>query len=204
MMKIRPIVVNDDMVVLGGNMRLRACKDAGLKEIPIIKASELTEKKQREFIIKDNVGFGEWDWDDLANEWDTDQLEEWGLDLPFGGEELENKYTNKIGSPIYTPSEETKPDVDTLINTDKVGELIHNIKKAELPKDIEDFLVFSAYRHTVFDYGRIAEYYSHSDKVVQELMEDSALVIIDFNKAIENGFVELSETLQDLYEQDHQ
>ena len=64
MMKIRPIVVNDDMVVLGGNMRLRACKDAGLKEIPIIKASELTEKKQREFIIKDNVGFDR-DWEFL-------------------------------------------------------------------------------------------------------------------------------------------
>ena len=58
MLKIRPIVVNEDMVVLGGNMRLRACKDAGLKDVPIIQASELTEKQQREFIIKDNVGFG--------------------------------------------------------------------------------------------------------------------------------------------------
>ena len=70
MMKIRPIVVNEDMIVLGGNMRLRACKDAGLKEVPIIKASELTDEQQREFIIKDNVGFGEWDWDLIANEWD--------------------------------------------------------------------------------------------------------------------------------------
>lgn len=81
MLEIRPIVVNDEMVVLGGNMRLKACKEAGLKEIPIIKASDLTEEQQREFIIKDNVGFGEWDWDLLANEWDTDLLEEWGLDL---------------------------------------------------------------------------------------------------------------------------
>jgi len=83
MMKIRPIVVNEDMIVLGGNMRLRACKDAGLKEVPIIKASELTDEQQREFIIKDNVGFGEWDWDDLANEWDAEELEDWGLDLPM-------------------------------------------------------------------------------------------------------------------------
>ena len=82
MLKIRPIVVNDEMIVLGGNMRLRACQEAGLKKIPIIKANELTEKQQREFIIKDNVGFGEWDWDMLANEWEADDLNEWGLDTP--------------------------------------------------------------------------------------------------------------------------
>jgi ParB-like chromosome segregation protein Spo0J len=81
MLELRPIVVNEDMVVLGGNMRLKACKEAGLKEIPIIKASELNEEQQRAFIIKDNVGFGEWDWDALANEWDAEQLQEWGLDV---------------------------------------------------------------------------------------------------------------------------
>jgi DNA modification methylase len=82
MLDIRPIVVNDDMIVLGGNMRLKACKEAGLKEVPIIMASDLTEDQQREFIIKDNVGFGEWDWDDLANNWNVDELSEWGLDIP--------------------------------------------------------------------------------------------------------------------------
>jgi DNA modification methylase len=90
MLELRPIVVNDDMIVLGGNMRLKACKEAGLKEIPIIKASELNEEQQRAFIIKDNVGFGEWDWDALANEWDAEQLDEWGLDVPnFDGVELD-------------------------------------------------------------------------------------------------------------------
>ena len=82
MLELRPIVVNEDMIVLGGNMRLKACKEAGLKEIPIIKATDLSEEQQRAFIIKDNVGFGEWDWDALANEWDAEQLEEWGLDIP--------------------------------------------------------------------------------------------------------------------------
>jgi len=82
MLKIRPIVVNDDMIVLGGNMRLKACKEAGLKEVPIIKASELTEDEQKQFIIKDNVSGGEWDWEMLASEWDGEQLEEWGLDVP--------------------------------------------------------------------------------------------------------------------------
>ena len=82
MLEIRPIVVDKDNIVLGGNMRLRACQEAGLKEVHILQADQLTEKQQREFIIKDNVGFGEWDWDDLANEWDTEELEDWGLDLP--------------------------------------------------------------------------------------------------------------------------
>jgi DNA modification methylase len=90
MLNIRPVVVNQDMIILGGNMRYKACKEAGLKEIPIIK-TDLTEEQQREFLIKDNTSGGEWDWEVLANEWDTDQLEAWGLDLPidFNTEVLE-------------------------------------------------------------------------------------------------------------------
>lgn len=82
MLEIRPIVVNDEMVVLGGNMRLKACIEAGLKEVPVIMASSLTPEQQKEFIIKDNVGFGEWEWDVLANEWDVEKLTDWGLDIP--------------------------------------------------------------------------------------------------------------------------
>lgn len=82
MLNIRPIVVNDDMVILGGNMRFKACKEAGLKEVPIIKASGLSTEKQREFLIKDNVSGGEWDFE-LLKEWDALELEEWGLDLPI-------------------------------------------------------------------------------------------------------------------------
>ena len=81
MLKLRPIVVNSDMVVLGGNMRLKACKEAGLKEVWVLKADDLTEQQQREFIVKDNVGFGEWDWDVLGNEWNTQQLEDWGMEI---------------------------------------------------------------------------------------------------------------------------
>ena len=83
MLELRPIVVDSNMVVLGGNMRLKACIAAGLKEVPIIVADNLTEQQQAEFIIKDNVGFGEWDWDLLANQWDVEALEDWGLELPF-------------------------------------------------------------------------------------------------------------------------
>lgn len=82
MLELRPIVVNSENIILGGNMRLRACKEAGLTEVPIIYASSLDRDKQNEFIIKDNVGYGEWDWDTLANEWDADLLADWGLDIP--------------------------------------------------------------------------------------------------------------------------
>lgn len=82
MLDIRPIVVNSDMIILGGNMRYKACKEAGLKEIPVIIAEGLTEQQQKEFLIKDNVAGGEWDWDMLANEWEVEQLDAWGLDIP--------------------------------------------------------------------------------------------------------------------------
>jgi len=83
MLELRPIVVDSEMVVLGGNMRLKACQAAGLTEVPILIADQLTPEQQAEFIIKDNVGFGEWDWDILANEWDAELLQDWGLELPF-------------------------------------------------------------------------------------------------------------------------
>ena len=82
MLELRPIVVNSDNIVLGGNMRLRACIEAGLKEIPVLRADKLTPEQQAEFIIKDNVGYGEWDWDILANEYESESLEDWGISLP--------------------------------------------------------------------------------------------------------------------------
>ncbi len=82
MLDIRPIVVNKDMIILGGNMRYKACKEAGLKEVPVI-VTDFTEEQEREFLIKDNVSGGEWDWDILANEWDKEELEEWWLDVQF-------------------------------------------------------------------------------------------------------------------------
>jgi hypothetical protein len=96
MLKLRPIVVDNNMVVLGGNMRLQACKKAKLKKVWIIKASELTEEQKKEFIIKDNIGFGEWDWEMLANEWETEKLEEWGLEIPgfdVNADELGTNFT---------------------------------------------------------------------------------------------------------------
>jgi hypothetical protein len=82
MLELRPIVIDENNIVLGGNMRLKACIEAGLKDVPVKQAKELTEEQKKEFIVKDNVGYGEWDWDDLANNWDEQLLTEWGLDIP--------------------------------------------------------------------------------------------------------------------------
>lgn len=82
MLELRPLVVNADFIVLGGNMRLEACRKAGLTMIPCIVVKNLTEKQQREFIIKDNLGYGEWDYEALANNWDAIELDDWGMDFP--------------------------------------------------------------------------------------------------------------------------
>ena len=95
MLKLRPIVVDEDMMVLGGNMRLKASKDAGLKEVWIDIAEGLTEEQKKEFIVKDNVGFGEWEWDILANEWDSVQLAEWGLDVWQNEDDVDYSEKNK-------------------------------------------------------------------------------------------------------------
>jgi len=81
MLELRPIVIDENNIVLGGNMRLKACIEAGLKDVPVKQAKKLTEEQKKEFIVKDNVGYGEWDWSDLANNWETEELEEWGLDI---------------------------------------------------------------------------------------------------------------------------
>ena len=81
MLELRPIILDENNVILGGNMRYKACVAAGLKEVPVKIAKGLTEEQKEEFIVKDNVGFGEWDWDVLGNEWNNEKLGEWGMDV---------------------------------------------------------------------------------------------------------------------------
>ena len=104
MLEKRPIVVDENMIVLGGNMRLKACQEAGLKKIDVIIAEGWSEKQKKEFIIKDNSNFGEWDWDVLANQWDTDKLKDWGLDIPKWED------TEEIESEIEDTGEYSFPD----------------------------------------------------------------------------------------------
>jgi hypothetical protein len=107
MMELRPMVINSDNIVLGGNMRLKALKELGYKEVPdewVKRAEDLTEEEQRQFIIKDNVGFGEHDWEMLATEWDADELSNWGLDV-VGFEQMEEPdYEDLIGEKKNKPA----------------------------------------------------------------------------------------------------
>ena len=95
MLELRPIVIDENNMVLGGNMRLKACLEAGLTDVPVIHANNLTEAQKKEFIIKDNISFGEHDWDALANEWNIIELDEWGLDIPaFANNDIEETKDN--------------------------------------------------------------------------------------------------------------
>jgi len=145
MLDIRPIVVNEEMIVLGGNMRLKACQEAGLKEIPVIKASELTAKQQREFIVKDNVGFGEWDWDMVANEWDNDLLNEWGLDVWQPEKEIDYSILNEIDldEEVNNMYQQTKKSIileyPTELYENEVKEVYESLKKNNV--DISNILL---------------------------------------------------------------
>ena len=195
--------------VIGGNMRFRVCQDLGYKEVPIILADDWSDKQVKQFIIKDNVSAGEWDWDALANNWDESELDDWGLNLSFNTEieidenEDVNQNPKKIKSPHYEVKGE-KPNIVELFNSEKYKKLIENIEKTDISNDVKDFLKIAASRHIVFNYSNIAEYYAHADKETQSLMEESALVVIDFNDAIKNGFVLLTENIKELYNEDYE
>jgi hypothetical protein len=140
MLELRPIVVNDDMVVLGGNMRLKAYKEAGIKEIPIIKAGDLTPEEEKEFIIKDNVGYGDWDWSVLEEQYDDSTLLDWGVELPVfnldnldygildeGEEQLEQDLENMKGSIRKAIQIEFEPE-----HYDEANELVRYWREQKL------------------------------------------------------------------------
>ena len=126
MMELRPMVINEDNIVLGGNMRLKALKDLGYKEVPeewVKRASDLTEEETRRFIIADNVGFGEHDWEMLANEWNTEELEDWGLEgFPFESEDIQDieeieDFNESVNFTIKCDSIEQLEQLQTKLNT---------------------------------------------------------------------------------------
>jgi hypothetical protein len=177
-------------------MRLKACIEAGLKEVSIIKASDLTPEQQNEFIIKDNVGFGEWNWDDLANDWDDEKLVEWGLDLPLGKEVSEEDLFN-IEIPFYTPST-IQPEITELANLDKTKSLIDKINLLDIPENLKEILKIRASFFTDFNFQKIADYYSSQDKNIKEVFEDLGMVILAPKEALQKGFIELSENVFEL------
>lgn len=207
-----PILIDDENTIIAGHGRLSAAQLLKLDEVPTIRLEGLTEAQKKAYVIADNkiAMNAEWDMDilelemqDIADDielgilgFDKDEL----LDI-LGDDDApdgDGDYTKKVDIPNYEPSGE-KPDIHELYNDEKTYELIDNIKAANLPQAEKDFLMLAAGRHTVINFESVANYYAHSSKECQELMEDSALVIIDFNKAIENGYVRLSDELCEQY-----
>lgn len=143
MLELRPIVVDKEYVVLGGNMRLKACQAAGLKEVPVVVADQLTADQQREFIIKDNVGFGEWHWDALANAWDTDDLQEWGLSEVSVFAAVSTEAERDIDLPTLSASAEsylnnTIRQIVLHYDTETHADVLKRLQVAAQAHDIED------------------------------------------------------------------
>lgn len=199
MLHLRPLIVDKKNVIIGGNMRYQAAKKVGMTTVPIIRADLLTPEQVKEFIVKDNVAFGEWDFAELEK-WDAPNLADWGLEINL--EEKEDAtYTQKISTPEYLPKNE-KPNVFDLCNDAKMKKLLIEIASAKIPEAEKEFLIKAAARHVAFNYEKIADYYAHSSPEVQKLMESSALVIIDFKAAITNGYVKMIGKLQEFRAED--
>lgn len=201
-----PLIVRTSGDLVDGHLRLKAAKKLGLKEVPVILADDLTEAQVKAFRLSVNrmAELAEWDeellsleFEDLkASEFD---LEKTGFDVEKELAALQPKteYTRKIEVPIYEIKGE-KPPLSELYDTTKRDELVAKINESNVDEEIKTFLRFAAERHVVFNFAQIAEFYAHQQAEVQELMEQSALVIIDFEKAIEAGFIKMTEKLLSL------
>lgn len=162
-----------------------------------------SESEFKEACIVANSDGGTWDLDILRDNWLVDDLQEWGLKVDFEIEEFknqieekeENSYTKKIQSPIYETKNE-KPALADLYDIESTNTLIDHIKSSNTDNATKEFLIKAAERHTIFNYEKIADFYAHSNKEVKKLMEESALVIIDFEQAIDLGYVRLSEEVK--------
>lgn len=211
-----PILVDEDGGIIAGHGRLLAAQRLGMATVPTITLHGLSETQRRAYVIADNKLALNAGWDEEMLKLELQDLGELGFDIDLTGfstdeigaldlefKELndecshENPYSQKIDTPKYEPKGE-KPEISDLFSDEKAMGLIYDINQSNLSKEEKRFLLAAASRHIVFDYSKIANFYSHSSQECQKLMEDSALVIVDFNKAIELGFVMLSNQINEL------
>jgi hypothetical protein len=208
-----PILVGSDGVIVAGHGRLEAARKLGLETVPVIVLDHLTPTQRRALVIADNRIAENAGWDEEMLSLELAELQELDFDLEltgFSSEEIdallssdfyehENKYTTKIDAPHYQPTGECPP-VSELCDLTKYNQLVAQINvHNNLAPDVKEFLLHAATRHIRFDFEKIAEFYAHADADVQRLMEESALVIIDFDKAIAGGYVKLSEAIAKIY-----
>lgn len=223
----RSILIDKEDCIIAGNGVYEQAQELGLKvriiesdgtELIAIKRTDLkTEDARRKALaLADNYtsDTSVFDIEAVMEDFTPDELDLWEFSidvstLDIGSESTENKttsddvYTNKIITPEYLPKND-KPAISDLFEMEKYNELISKIEVSNISPEDKKFLICAASRHIVFNYEKIADYYSHSEKDVQELMEDSALVIIDFDSAITKGFVKLSQAIDEQYDVDHE
>jgi len=212
-----PILTDGANGIIAGHGRLLAALKLDIKEVPTISLHDLTEAQRKAYVIADNQLALNSGWDEELLKIELEGLDELDFNIDLIGfddlsldafmeekDELadENPYTKKADAPTYEPVGD-KPDVKNLYNDEKTFDLIENIKSAILPQAEKDFLMLAAGRHTVLDFEEIANYYAHSSKECQELMEESALVIIDFKQALANGYAKMSDDVAAQYLKDY-
>lgn len=210
-----PILIDGDDTIIAGHGRLMAARKLGYEDVPVIVIDHLTKSQQRALVIADNqlaLNAG-WDMEMLKAEIEGLNFDGFDLDLlGFSDEELKEfleeldgsegldgeKYTTKITVPIYEITGK-KPNLEEMFDAQKAQSLIKAIEDSEeISDDVKGFLKAAAYRHVKFNYENIAEFYAHADESLRKLMRDSALVIIDYDAAIENGYIKLTKELMEL------
>jgi hypothetical protein len=204
-----PVLVDEDGSIIAGHGRTLAAQRLKMTEVPVMVAKGWSDAKKRAYVIADNKLAMNAGWDEQMLAIELGELSDLNFDLELTGfnkkelqslldiAEAERIYSDKITVPTYEPKNK-KPPIEDLYDDTKAVDLIADIKESKLPQAEKDFLMAAASRHIVFNYSKVADFYSHSSKECQELMEKSALVIVDYKQAIENGFVYLTAQIDDL------
>ncbi|PXW42065.1 ParB-like nuclease family protein [Klebsiella oxytoca] len=209
-----PILIDERGEIIAGQGRIMAADGLAIDQVPCIVLDGLSDAQKKAYRLADNkiplnagwdaellklefselldsdfdislTGFSQLEIDDFLIEVDAEQIDD------------DERYTAKIDSPVYEPSE-TIPEVTDLYDEEKTLKLVSDIRAASLPEDVEKFLLSAAERHTVFNFNKIADYYSHAPENIQALFEASALVIVDYQQAIEHGFVHMTKRMVEI------
>lgn len=216
--QFKNVVVNGESVILAGHGLVEAARRKGLTEIDAVVRDDLTEEQQTALLIADNAtpflaqpdtdmlqelleSVGDIEIPGVNDEW-LNNLNLLSDGMTFDEPEDDNIYSSEITAPVYEPNNE-KPLLVDLYDIEKTTQLIDEIESSDIPTKEKEFLIQAARRHTVFNYQKIADYYANSTKPIQDLMEKSALVIIDFDKAIENGYVLVSQYITDQFHHEY-
>lgn len=202
-----PVIIDKDGVIVAGHTRYKAAKKLGITDIPCISADDLSDEQIKAFRLADNktAELAEWDEDLLGKEMQeiiNIDMSQFGFSIgedELGEEMQDDKYTLKVKIPQYEITGEC-PEISDMLDSSKADELIQEVEAADISEEIREFLIQAARRHNVFNYRNIAEYYAHAEPEVQKLFEKSALVIIDVNDAIANGYAQLASDITDIME----